>query len=190
MKLVRYFTQGLLVLVPISITIIILIKIYSVINSLFVRFNLPADNFLSVSIVVIIVIASIVLIGAFASSFIFQGIFSFFEKVLENTPGIKHVYSPVKDFMQAFVGNKKRFNKPVLVLTNPAAGIEEIGFITDEDLSEFKIKNKVAVYMPHSYAFSGKLLIVPKENIKVLDAKSGDTMKYIVTGGVADVNEE
>jgi uncharacterized membrane protein len=190
MKLFRYFTQGLLVLVPIGITIIILLKIYSFISSLLHKLDLPADNVVVVAITTISVIAAIILIGLFASSIIFQYIFSFFEKVLENTPGIKHVYSPVKDFMQAFVGNKKKFNKPVLVLTNPAAGIEEIGFITDEDLSEFKIKDKVAVYMPHSYAFSGKLLIVPKENIKPLDAKSGDTMKYIVTGGVADVNEE
>jgi len=190
MKLFRYFTQGLLVLVPTCITIIILMKIYSVLSALFVKLNLPADNFISVSIIIITVIASIMLIGVFASSFIFQSVFTFFEKVLEHTPGIKHVYSPVKDFMQAFVGNKKKFNKPVLVMTNPAAEIEEMGFITNEDLSDFHIKDKVAVYMPHSYAFSGKLLFVPKQHIKIIDAKSGDTMKFIVTGGVADVGEE
>ena len=44
--------------------------------------------------------------------------------------------------------------------------------------------------MPHSYAFSGKLLFVPKQHVKIIDAKSGDTMKFIVTGGVADVGEE
>ncbi|MBK6833072.1 MAG: DUF502 domain-containing protein [Bacteroidetes bacterium] len=190
MKLFRYFTQGLLVLVPISITIMILLKIYSVLSALFVKLNLPADNFISVIAIALIVVAAVILIGIFASSFLFQGMFSFFEKILENTPGIKHVYSPVKDFMQAFVGNKKKFNKPVLVMTNPAAEIEEMGFITNEDLSDFHIKDKVAVYMPHSYAFSGKLLFVPKQHIKIIDAKSGDTMKFIVTGGVADVGEE
>jgi uncharacterized membrane protein len=190
MKLFRYFTQGLLVLVPISITIMILLKIYSVLSALFVKLNLPADNFISVIAIALIVIAAVILIGIFASSFLFQGMFSFFEKILENTPGIKHVYSPVKDFMQAFVGNKKKFNKPVLVMTNPAAEIEEMGFITNEDLSDFHIKDKITVYMPHSYAFSGKLLLVPPKHIKIIDAKAGDTMKFIVTGGVADVGEE
>ena len=110
---------------------------------------------------------------------------------MENAPVIKHIYSPVKDFMGAFVGNKKKFTKPVLVLTNPAAGIEEMGFITHEDMLEFGLKDKVAVYMPHSYAFSGRLFIVPKEKIKPLnDITGSDAMKFIVSGGVTDVNEE
>ncbi len=157
---------------------------------MFVRFGLEADNFIGMGIILASVIVIIILIGVFASSFVFTSLFDALEKVLEHTPGIKHVYSPIKDFMQAFVGNKKKFNRPVLVLTNPAAGIEELGFITNEDLSDFGMKDKVAVYMPHSYAFSGRLMFVPKENIKKVDAKSGDTMKFIVTGGVVDVHEE
>ena len=190
MKLFRYFTQGLLVIVPLAITAFVLLKIYGLINGLFVWFGLEADNFLGMGIILASVIIIIILIGVFASSFVFTAIFNSLEKILEHTPGIKHVYSPVKDFMQAFVGNKKKFNKPVLVMTNPAAEIEEMGFITNEDLSDFQIKDKVAVYMPHSYAFSGKLLFVPKQHIKIIDAKSCDTMKFIVTGGVADVGEE
>lgn len=190
MKLFRYFTQGLLVIVPLAITIMILLKIYSLINGLFVRCGLEADNFIGMGIILASVIVIIILIGLFASSFVFTTLFASLEKVLEHTPGVKHVYSPIKDFMQAFVGNKKKFNRPVLVLTNPAAGIEELGFITNEDLSDFGMKDKVAVYMPHSYAFSGRLVFVPKENIKKVDAKSGDTMKFIVTGGVVDVHEE
>lgn len=190
MKLFRYFTQGLLVIVPLAITVIILIKIYSVLNGLFVKIGLPADNIIGMVIITIAVVGIIILIGVFASTFIFSGMFSFMERVIEHTPGIKHVYSPIKDFMQAFVGNKKKFNRPVLVLTNPAAGIEEMGFITNEDLADFGIKGKVAVYMPHSYAFSGRLVFVPVENIKKIDAKSGDAMKFIVTGGVVDVHED
>src|ERR1700740_514175 len=103
MKLFRYFTQGLLVIVPLAITIIILMKIYSFLNNILIKFNLPADNFLTMAIVIIAVAGGISLIGVFASSFLFSTMFSFMERVLEHTPGIKLVYSPIKDFMQAFV---------------------------------------------------------------------------------------
>ena len=89
--------------------------------------------------------------------------------------------------MNAFAGNKKRFTKPVLVLTNPQANIEEIGFITQDDLSDWGIKEKVAVYLPYSYSFSGRLVIVPKEQIKPIDTDGSDAMKFIVSGGVTDV---
>jgi uncharacterized membrane protein len=128
------------------------------------------------------------LLGVLASSFLFKRIFSFFEDKLEHAPFIRHIYSPIKDFTNAFVGNKKRFNKPVLVLTNPPANIYEIGFLTQEDLTDFGIRDKVAVYLPLSYSLSGKLIIVPRENIQPLEADAGNAMKFVVSGGVTDVD--
>ena len=46
-------------------------------------------------------------------------------------------------------------------------------------------ESQVAVYLPHSYAFSGNLFIVDKENITPLNASSAEVMKFIVSGGVA-----
>ena len=108
---------------------------------------------------------------------------------MEHAPFIRHIYSPIKDFTNAFVGNKKRFNKPVLVLTNPAAEIEEIGFITQEDLKDFHITDKVSVYLPMSYSLSGRLIIVPIKNVKPLRADAADTMKFVVSGGVTEKDE-
>ncbi len=133
-------------------------------------------------------LGTILLLGIMASSFVFKQVFSFFEDKLEHAPFIRHIYSPVKDFTNAFVGNKKKFNKPVLVMTNPAADIEEIGFITQEDLKDFKIFDKVAVYLPFSYSLSGKLIIVPRTRIKPMEADSSDAMKFVVSGGVTDVD--
>ena len=93
--------------------------------------------------------------------------------------------------MNAFVGNKKKFNKPVLVTTNPSAGIEEIGFITQEQMNDFGIHDKMAVYMPHSYAFSGRLFIVPRSNIRVIDnLNSGEAMKFILSGGLTEMESQ
>ena len=130
----------------------------------------------------------VLILGLLASSYIFKQVFSFFEDKLEHAPFIRHIYSPVKDFTNAFVGNKKKFNKPVLVLTNPAANIYEIGFITQEDLKDFNIHDKVAVYLPLSYSLSGKLIIVSPDNVKPLEGNSSDAMKFVVSGGVTDVD--
>jgi uncharacterized membrane protein len=89
--------------------------------------------------------------------------------------------------MEAFVGKEKKFNQPVLVKVNLNSDLEKLGFVTQTDLSDLKIKDKVAVYFPHSYNFSGELFIVPKENITPLDVNSGELMKFIVSGGVTKV---
>ena len=108
------------------------------------------------------------------------------EAKLEQAPIVKHIYSPIKDFMNAFMGNKKRFTKPVLVLTNPQANVQEIGFVTQDDMSEWGIKDKYAVYLPYSYSFSGRLVVVPKEQITPINADGAEAMKFIISGGVTD----
>ncbi|MDA0713786.1 MAG: DUF502 domain-containing protein, partial [Bacteroidetes bacterium] len=108
----------------------------------------------------------------------------------ERIPLIKTLYTSVSDLLSAFVGDKRRFNRPVLVKLTKMADIEKLGFITSEDLSELGIDGgRIAVYLPHSYAFSGNLFIVPAENVTPLDANAAEVMKFIVSGGVAEVDK-
>lgn len=87
------------------------------------------------------------------------------------------------------MGSKRKFNRPVLVTLDKVNNIKQMGFITEEDLSTMSIgKEYTAVYLPFSYGFSGKLLIVPKENIAPLDATGAEAMKFIVSGGVTHVD--
>jgi len=142
--------------------------------------NIPGLGFI---VAVIIVIA----IGAVSSSFIVGKIIDFFDAILEKTPGIKFIYSSVKDFLEAFAGNKKKFDKPVLVNVD-GPDIWRIGFITQEDASHFELPEHVVVYIPLSYAITGVTYIVPRKNIKQVDnINSADAMKFAVSGGVADV---
>lgn len=187
--LLKYFAQGLLVTVPLAITVYVLYRVFFFVANLLGKVGLLIHPYIDPVIILSIIFASLILLGWLASSVIFQTLFRLFEKTIEHAPVVKHIYSPIKDFMGAFVGAKKKFTKPVLVLTNPAAGIEEMGFITHEDMQDFGLKEKVAVYMPHSYAFSGRLFIVPKENIKpISDVTGAEAMKFIVSGGVTDVD--
>jgi uncharacterized membrane protein len=187
-NLFKYFAQGLFVVVPLGITVLIVYKIFNFISSQLIQLGLVFNSFISPFIVLTILVFIIFLIGWLTSNIFFKSVFSLFEKMIENTPMVKHVYSPIKDFMGAFVGNKKKFTKPVLVTTNPTAGIEEIGFITQEQLDDFGLSEKVAVYMPHSYAFSGRLFLVPKNNVRVIqNLNGGEAMKFILSGGVTDI---
>jgi uncharacterized membrane protein len=112
------------------------------------------------------------------------------DNMLEHLPGIKTLYSSTKDFLGAFVGNKKRFNQPVLITINRENNIQQLGFVTQEDLSELNIaKGTIAVYVPLSYSLSGNLLIVPVDHITRVNASSSEVMKFIISGGVTDIDE-
>lgn len=138
-----------------------------------------------------LVVVVIVLIVGYVSSLFFVSKFvDLFDRVLERTPGIKIIYTTVKDFLEAFAGNKRKFNKPVLVNVD-ATDVWRMGFITQTDLSQFDMREYVCVYVPHSYAFSGITYFVKQDRIKIIkDVNSTDAMKFIVSGGVTDVTEE
>ncbi len=185
-NILKYFLQGIILLIPLSITLIILFKLFDFFSSFLSLVGLTGNYYLDTLIGLGFLIVFVTLTGLLASSFVFKSLFNFFEDKLEHTPFIKHIYSPIKDFMGAFSGNKKSFTKPVLVLTNPQANIEEIGFITHDDLTELGIKDKVAVYLPYSYSFSGKTVIVSRDQIKPLNIEGSDAMKFVLTGGVTE----
>ncbi len=189
-KFLKYFIQGLILFIPLIITLAVLMKLFDFFEGLFAFVGFSTNALLNTALGLIVTVGFIAILGILASSFVFKQFFSFIEDKLEHAPFIRHIYSPVKDFTNAFMGNKKRFNKPVLVLTNPNANIEEIGFVTGEDLTHLNIKDKVAVYIPMSYSLSGRLIIVPTANIKPLEADASDVMKFTVSGGVSDVDSD
>lgn len=185
--------QGLAVLAPITITIFILVKIF-----LFLDNILPKDVELTngfkigdipgLGILVLLVI--LLLFGFLANSFIAVPIQNYLLKLLRKAPLIKTVYDSVKDLVGAFVGNRKKFNQPVLIHEHQDSNFKRIGFITQSDLSAMNIgEGYVSVYIPHSYAFSGMLFVVEKKYIEPIEATSGDVMKFVVSGGVLKTEE-
>ncbi len=109
---------------------------------------------------------------------------------MERAPLLKVIYSAINDLFSAFVGKEKKFNRPVLVLVNSISNLHKLGFLTEDDLSLIDEKDKVAVYFPHSYNFSGELFIVPRENVKPIDLNPGEVMKFIVSAGVAEWSDK
>ncbi len=189
-RFLGYFLQGLILFIPLVITITIIVKLFDFFTSIFSVIGISSYSFVNTVLGLSFTLAFIFLLGILASSYVFKNLFSYLEDKLEHAPFIRHIYSPLKDFTNSFLGHKKSFNKPVLVLTNPLANIEEIGFVTHEDLTDLGIKDKVAVYLPYSYSFSGKLIIVLPSQIKPIEANGADAMKFIVSGGVTDMEHE
>jgi uncharacterized membrane protein len=197
-RLLQFFLQGLVVLAPIGITMWVVISLFNSVDGILpnILYNLfpkmvtkdsdgtiqriPGLGFIVVSVLVI-------LVGWVSSSFVVGRLVAILDTVLERTPGIKFIYSSVKDFLEAFAGNKKKFDKPVLVNVD-APDVWRIGFITRTDTHDFELASHVTVYVPHSYAISGVTYIVPINRIKYLPNRSAaDAMKFAVSGGVTDL---
>ncbi len=188
-KILLYFVQGLIITVPVAITGFVVYKLIDVVASFFTGFGTIVSPVIDPFLMIAIAIVIIILMGALGSSIILRPLFILFDNALERTPFIKTIYTAIKDLLSAFVGSKKRFNKPVLVLINKENSIKQLGFITKEDLKELNIKaGTVAVYIPMSYSFSGNLLIVPIEHITPVDGSSSEVMKFILSGGVTDID--
>ncbi len=181
-RLLRYFLQGLLYIVPITVTLYVIYFIFRAIDGI-IPVDIPGLGFF-------IIIVFITLMGYIGPLFLNKPFVDFIEHWIEKTPLVKLIYGSVKDLIAAFVDNKKRFNKPVIVQMNKDAEIFKLGFVTQDDLSEMGIGSEfVAVYLPHSYNFSGNVFIVPKKNVRELDAPSSEVMKFIVSGGVTEVDK-
>jgi uncharacterized membrane protein len=199
-KLFQYFLQGLIILAPIAITIFAVTSLFNWIDSILPNLVhklfpswLGVDEFGSPKRIpglgFIVVVVIVLLVGYISSSFIVSKLVELLDKILEKTPGIKIIYSTIKDFFEAFAGNKRKFDKAVLVSIE-SNDVWRVGFITQEELKEFGLQDYVAVYVPQSYAFAGNLYFVKKERVRILsDISSADAMKFAISGGVTDIEE-
>ncbi|MEI7977270.1 MAG: DUF502 domain-containing protein [Bacteroidota bacterium] len=176
-KLLNYFFKGLLVCLPILLTFYVVSSVVISVDKI-IPIDIPGIGFL-------VVIVSVIIIGWVGSSIISKPLFNIVDEFLSSLPFIKIIYTSVKDLMEAFVGEKKKFSKPVLVeLTQ---GVFKPGFITQDDLNDIDLPGLVGVYFPHSYAFSGNLFFIEKSKIKNYDGNPTNFMKFIVSGGVTEI---
>ncbi len=179
-RLLNYFFRGLLLVAPITIIIYIIYKLFVFLDDL-----IPTDI---PGLGIIILLAAITSLGFLGSVFITQPIKNAANRLLARIPLLKTIYSAINDLLSAFVGQKKSLSRPVLVKLNRESDVEKLGFVTNTDLRQLSITSgKIAVYLPHSYNFSGNLFVVPAENITPLSANTADVMKFIVSGGVVNL---
>jgi uncharacterized membrane protein len=189
-KIIRYLLQGILFTVPIAITVYVIITLTNWVGSAVDFLGISIHPFVDPLLGLIGGVTVLIIIGAIGSSIFFYPLFKRIEHLIEKTPFLKIVYTSVKDLLSAFVGQKKKFNKPVIVKVSENPLMEKMGFITQSTLKDLGVaENKVAVYFPLSYSLSGDLFIVPIENIKVVNVPAAEFMKFIISGGVTEIDE-
>jgi uncharacterized membrane protein len=178
-RLLRYFVQGLILTVPLVVTGYVCYGVFVRIDS-WLRIPIPGVGF-------VVTIGAITLIGFLGPNFLSAPLVDGFEKLIERLPFVRLLYTSTKDLLNAFVGEKRRFDKPVIVALSADGAIRGFGFITQESLAMLGLHDSVAVYFPQSYAFAGNTIVVPASRVTRIDAVSSDVMAFVVSGGVTEV---
>ena len=180
-RLLNYFFRGVIVVAPAAVTIYVCFAIFTSIDN-WLGFRVPGVGFL-------LTIVLITLIGALASNLITRGLLAAVESTLERLPFVRLLYGSTRDLLNAFVGEKRRFDKPVVVTPIAESAVRVLGFLTQESLAVIGMSDHVTVYVPQSYGFAGQLIVVPRSHVAPLAAESADVMAFIISGGVTQLPE-
>ena len=177
--LTRSFAQGLLVLAPVAITVwIVWVSVTTLDRWLDTR--IPGLG-------ILIAAAGITLIGYLTGNVVGNKLLSWLEAGLQRVPLVRILYNSLRDLFGAFVGQKRKFDKPVAVEMNQH-GLKVLGFLTSERFDDPQLAGHVSVYLPESYNFAGNLIVVPKNRVHPLDADGAEFMAFIMSGGVTDMS--
>ena len=178
-RLLNYFLQGLVLVAPIAITLWASYTVFVTIDR-WLGLPIPGAGFA-------ITVALITFSGFIASGFITRSFIALVDRMMERLPFVRLLYSSTRDLLNAFVGEKRRFDRPVLVAVS-ATG-KAIGFVTQDALERVGLPGHVAVYFPQSYNFAGNVLLFPAGVVTPLNAPSADVMAFVVSGGVSGFEE-
>lgn len=183
--LIQSFLQGLLVLAPVAATLWILWQLFRFVDDLL---PLPATVAPGVGFALVCLI--VVGVGFLTSNFLAAQALEISDRLLARVPFVKLVYTSIKDLTEAFVGQKKKFDRPVFVSLGEGLETEVIGFVTRDDLSDLGRQDRIAVYVPQSYNFAANLLIVPAARVRPIDKPAGEVMAFVVSGGLTSATAE
>ena len=175
--LLKNFLRGLVIVVPIALTVYLLFQAFVTLDRI-LKLRYPG---LGVAVLLLATIA----VGALAGNFIGRRFFGLAETLFTKAPIVRIIYAAIKDLLEAFVGNKRRFDRPVTVMVGEH--VKMFGFVTQEDLGSLGSPGEIAVYVPFSYTWDGCLMIVARDRVQPLSADSASVLAFAVSGGVSKV---
>ncbi len=176
-SLAGHFLRGLLITAPTVITVYVCWLLISTIDG-WLGIDIPGAG-------ILVAVTAITLIGMFASNLVTRSLLAWIDRAIEKLPFVRFLYTATKDLLNAFVGERRRFNQPVRVQLGPTPDLFTLGFVTASSMEHVGLPGHAAVYMPQSYNFAGQLVLVPAAHVTPLDADSAEVMAFIVSGGVA-----
>lgn len=181
-SVIKYFFQGLLFVVPISVTIYVIWQVFVILDGL-IPIDIPGLG-------IVLIFVFITVMGVIGRHLISDQIVEILENYIKRATLINVIYTAVKDLLKAFVGDKRSFSKPVMVKLYENSEIRRVGFLTNENFRNLnETKDLITVYIPHSYNISGNVFLVPATYVQPLDVNAADLMKYAVSGGVTQIEQ-
>ena len=190
--LLNYFVKGLLIVVPLGAAFLLIFwGVRAIDNALNLSdvlwTNSKGKPMYIPGLGIVNVLVIIMIAGIMVTNVITDPIKRWFNRWLNRLPLFKFLYSSIKDLTEAFVGEEKKFNEPVIVEVNEF-GLKKIGFIVQKDLSSLNLPGDVAVYFPYSYSFAGQVVIIPAGKVKPIDKGAANMMKFVISGGVSGLD--
>ena len=178
-RLLNYFLKGVAILAPLALTVYVCVRIFTTIDG-WMGLSVPGAGF-------VLTVVLITLFGIFATSILTRGVLGLVKRLFERLPFVRLLYSSSRDLLDAFVGERRRFDQPVLV-TPYAGGVARVmGFVTQQSLTDLGLDGHVAVYVPMSYSIAGTMLIVPTSAVTKMEVDAAEAMAFIVSGGVTEL---
>jgi uncharacterized membrane protein len=186
----KLFLKGLVVVIPVTLTLAILWWVAASAERLLgvvLKFILPAGWYVP-GMGLIAGLALIVLIGLLSHVLIFQKLFNLGEAIFHRLPLVKTIYTAIKDFIDYLNPDKKNEMGKVVMVQLPGQAFQLIGFVTREQFDDLPFtptaEDPVAVYMPMSYQIGGYTLFLPRNCLTPLDIPFEQGMKLVLTGAV------
>lgn len=192
----RLFFKGLIVVMPVTLTIYLLVVISTKAESIFgnlIKEWLGPQLYIP-GLGIVLTVLAIVGVGILVSNFITGKIINWAISKFEKVPFIKAIYSPLRDLMSLFAGGGEDKMKKVVLVNFEKLGFKSLALVTrDEfsDLPEGTIDNdQIAVYVPMSYMLGGFTAIVSRSDVMEVDIPVEQAIKLAITGWIkADKNE-
>jgi len=178
-RLLNYFLRGLVVVAPLAVTVYVCVVVVSTIDG-WLGIGIPGAGFL-------LALVLITFVGFAASTLVARSLIAVVDRVFERLPFVRLLYSSAKDMLNAFVGEHRRFDKPVIATLSADGAVKVIAFLTSDSLAALGEIDHVTVYMPQSYGLAGHILVLPANRIERIDADAAEVMAFIISGGVTQV---
>ncbi len=187
----NYFIAGIVVLIPIGITIYLTIFIISI-SSKIIPKEINPNNYLPYNVPgleILIAVILITIIGWLSLSFLGKKLLILFNSILKRIPILRTIYSAIVQMTETFTKNDEQ-KKNVVLIEYPRKGSWAVGFATKENSGEISNKTKkklVNVFVPTTpNPTSGFLLMFPKEDVIYLDLTFEEASKFIVSAGTSN----
>tara|TARA_B100000123_G_scaffold130626_1_gene96374 strand:- start:123 stop:737 length:615 start_codon:yes stop_codon:yes gene_type:complete len=192
-KIRNNFIAGVVVLIPIGITLYLTLFIIRI-SSKVIPKEINPNNYLPFDIPgveILIALIIITFIGWLSLSFLGKKFFELFNNVLKKIPILRTIYSAIGQMTESFTKTDNK-QKSVVLLEYPRKGVWAVGFATKENEGLIKEKIKedlINVFVPTTpNPTSGFLLLVPKKDLIFLDISFEQASKFIVSAGTTNIN--